>query len=64
MLLSYLYLTMKATIEANLNDKAIENIIAAKNPEIVLLSCNWLYVLGSGLLTGVIVISLEPKWFM
>jgi hypothetical protein len=55
---------MKATIEANLNDKAIENIIAAKNPEIVLLSCNWLYVLGSGLLTGVIVISLEPKWFM
>ncbi len=52
---------MKATIDANLNDKAMENIIAAKNPEIVLLSCNWLKVLGSGLLTGVIVISLAPK---
>lgn len=45
-------------MEANLNDKAIEKIIAPKNPEIVLLSLNCLYVLGRGLLTMVIVTGL------
>lgn len=46
---------MKDTIEANLKDKAIENIIDPKNPEIALFSLNCLYVLGRGLLITVMV---------
>ena len=46
---------MKATIEANLNERAIEKITAPKKPELVLFILNSLNVLGNGLLTGVIV---------
>jgi hypothetical protein len=42
-------------MEANLNARASENINEAKNPEIVLLIFSWLYVLGKGLLTMLIV---------
>lgn len=52
---------MNATIDANLKERAIENIMAAKKPEMVLFIWSWLKVLGSGLLTGVIVIVLGPK---
>ncbi len=41
-------------IEANLNPKAIENIKAPKNPEIVLFICNWLFVRTKGAFIGVI----------
>lgn len=47
-------------MEANLKDRAMENIIAPKNPEIALFVLNCRYVLGRGLLTGVIVIVLDP----
>ncbi len=59
--MSSLYFTMNATIDANLKERAIENIMAAKKPEMVLFIWSWLKVLGSGLLTGVIVIVLGPK---
>jgi hypothetical protein len=39
--LSYLYLTMNATIEANLKANAIEKIIPPKNPDIVLFVLSW-----------------------
>jgi hypothetical protein len=46
---------MKDTMEANLKDKAIENIIDPKNPEIALFSLNCLYVFGRGLFIIVMV---------
>lgn len=45
---------MNATIDANLNAKAIENMIPPKKPDIALLNCFYLNVTGNGLLTGVI----------
>ena len=46
---------MKDTIDANLNDNAIENIMAPKNPDMVLFIFSYLYVFGNGLFTTVIV---------
>lgn len=45
---------MKDTIEANLNESAIENIMAPKNPDMELFNLSCLYVRGSGLMIGVI----------
>ena len=49
---------MNETIEANLKERAIENITAAKKPEIVLFIVNSRNVRGNGLLTTVMVIGL------
>lgn len=43
---------MKETIDANLKDKAIENIKAPKKPDIVLFIWSCFWVIGNGLLTG------------
>ncbi len=48
-------MTINATIDANLNANAIENIMPPKKPDIALLICCYLNVIGNGLFTGVIV---------
>lgn len=62
--MSYLYFTIKDIIDANLKARAIEKIKLPKKPEIVLFSCKFWYVLGSGLLVTVMVIGLAMLTFM